>query len=139
MRLKRPTRWEAIRSFGGALAAALLGGPGGTAAPLAAAEAPGAGQFIDAHFHLVNPRLPGVPEALTAPDRKTPLAPFDPARDPHGAQRLAKVIQTGVVGGAVHAVRKARDKATATVLPASRARAGPTCGRRPGRASGPCR
>jgi predicted TIM-barrel fold metal-dependent hydrolase len=84
----RVSRREALRCFGGAAAATLLGHFADTAA-----DGPPSEPLIDTHFHLVNPRLPGVPETLPAPDKKTLLAPFDAARNPHGAKQLAKVIQ----------------------------------------------
>ncbi len=84
------TRRRALQSLGGT-AAALLGGFGPTSVPSFAAAGPIAGPLTDVHFHLSNVRLAGVPDVL-APDKKTRLAPFDPAKDPQGATQLAFAI-----------------------------------------------
>src|SRR5262245_62674544 len=88
----RVTRRQVLRCLGGAAAPALLGAVAVSFAPVVAAEGPASELLIDTHFHLVNPRLPGVPESIQTPDQKTRLAPFD-AKNPEGAQQLAKVIQ----------------------------------------------
>lgn len=87
------SRREALRYFGAAAAAPLLGAFAGIRTPVLAANDQASESLIDTHFHLVNPRLPGVPESIPAPDKKTQLAPFDPATNPKGAQQLAKVIE----------------------------------------------
>ena len=79
--------------MGAAAAAPLLGAVANSFAPIRAAVGPHAEPFIDTHIHLVNLRLPGVPESLLAPDKRTPLAPFDAVQNPHAAQQLAQVIQ----------------------------------------------
>lgn len=87
------SRREVLRCFGGVAVAPMLGAVASAIAPVLAADGPAPEPLIDTHFHLVNPRLPGVPESIPAPDTKTQLAPFDPAKNPQGAQQLAKVIQ----------------------------------------------
>jgi predicted TIM-barrel fold metal-dependent hydrolase len=88
-----PSRRAVLRSLGGAVAAAAFGtwtwtGPQGCAGE----DAPAGEPLIDTHVHLANVRLPGVPE-LTAPDKKTALAPFSAEQQPDGAARLARAIQ----------------------------------------------
>lgn len=71
---------------------ALVGSATAAASRIAAAEPVGGKPIIDTHVHLVNVRLPGVPE-LAAPDGKAALPPFDPAKQPQGAAQLARSIQ----------------------------------------------
>jgi predicted TIM-barrel fold metal-dependent hydrolase len=88
------SRREVLRYLGEVAAAPMLGALVSTIAPVLAADGPAPEPRIDTHFHLVNPRLPGVPESITAPDKeKTPLAPFAPDKNRQGAKQLAKVIQ----------------------------------------------
>ncbi len=87
------SRRELLRCLGAAAATPLLGGVASRWAPVLAADGPDVGPFIDTHVHLVNVRLPGVPESLLTPDKKTRLAPFDAVENPRGAQQLASVIQ----------------------------------------------
>ena len=93
MSTHRISRRQALRSLGGTVVAAMLGSFTRPLTHASAADDLGAEQRIDTHVHLVNVRLPGVPETVPAPDKKTQLAPFDAAKDPGGARRLAKVIQ----------------------------------------------
>src|SRR5262245_15616519 len=85
MRELKISRREALRCFSKVTVAPLIGAIAGATGPVIAAD-PAPEPFIDTHFHLVNPRLPGIPVS-------TLLAPFEPARKPDGAQQLAKVIQ----------------------------------------------
>src|SRR5437764_1281386 len=88
----RLSRREVLRWLAGASAAAVLGGTGRGPDLAAAADPPGAESFIDAHVHLANLRITGVPE-LTTPGTKTKLAPFDPTTAAQGARQLADAIQ----------------------------------------------
>jgi predicted TIM-barrel fold metal-dependent hydrolase len=83
----RVSRRELLRWLGGTAAAPVFGALAGAQDPAPAAEEP----FIDAHFHTVNSRLPGVPSAL--PGDKIPLAPFDPEKNPDGLKNLAKTVE----------------------------------------------
>jgi predicted TIM-barrel fold metal-dependent hydrolase len=87
------SRREALGRFAGAAGVSLLGSLTGGQRPLLAKEDRKDERLIDTHFHLAHPRLPGVPDEFAAPDKKTRLAPFDPAKDPDGAKLLAKLIQ----------------------------------------------
>lgn len=104
------SRRKALAWLGGAACAPLFGSSsaGQTTPP---GKGPPANEpLIDTHFHLAHPRLPGVPNDLTAPDKKTRLAPFDPDKDPDGAKLLAKAIQ---------AEMKAADVGQALCMPRS--------------------
>jgi predicted TIM-barrel fold metal-dependent hydrolase len=90
---RQPARRELLRSLGAAVVAGLLERVCGATDAVAGADAPADATRIDAHVHLVNVRLPGVPEALTAPDKKTALAPFEPSRAAERAQQLANALQ----------------------------------------------
>lgn len=89
----RVSRREALHCICGAAAATLPGAFSDAIAPVVMADGPAPEPLIDTHFHLATPRLAGSPENTLAPDKKTPLAPFDLAKNPKGAQQLAKVIQ----------------------------------------------
>src|SRR5262245_56866345 len=90
-----------LRCFGGVTVAPVLEALVGSAASGLAADDPADEPLIDTHFHLVNLRLPGVAESIPAPDKKTQLAPFDPATKAMGTQQLAKVIQEEMKAAAV--------------------------------------
>jgi predicted TIM-barrel fold metal-dependent hydrolase len=88
----RPSRRDILKSIGATMLASAFGlepwsGPGSVAA-----DEPAAKPVIDTHVHLVNVRLPAVPE-LTSPDKKAALAPFTEANRAASAAGLAKVIQ----------------------------------------------
>ena len=91
----RLSRRDALRVLGGGVGAAVLGSaahPAPTATAPCPPAVPVAAPLIDVHFHTVNLRLPGVPEAIPAPDGKTQLPPFDADRAKEARQRLAEVI-----------------------------------------------
>jgi uncharacterized protein len=85
MREERYTRREAVRTLGGALLAALVAPRAGSHTP-AKGDKPADASFIDAHVHVVKPRLPGIL------DMPLPLAPFG-KDDPEGPKRLARTIE----------------------------------------------
>jgi predicted TIM-barrel fold metal-dependent hydrolase len=84
----RVSRREALRWLGGAAAAPLLSAFAGTQDAAAEQDAE---LFVDAHFHTVNSRLPGVPASL--PGDPIPLAPFDPEKYPDGMKQLAALVE----------------------------------------------
>lgn len=81
----RYTRREAVRTLGGALLAALAAPRAGSHSPTKG-DKPADAAVIDAHVHVVKPRLPGIL------DMPLPLAPFG-KDDPDGPKRLAKTIE----------------------------------------------
>jgi hypothetical protein len=86
------SRREMLGSLGRTVASALVGPALGAASRIGAAPPDAGAPVIDTHLHLVNLRLPGVPD-ITAPDQKTALAPFDAGKRPDSAAQLAQAIQ----------------------------------------------
>jgi predicted TIM-barrel fold metal-dependent hydrolase len=79
------SRRDALRTIGGALLAAVYGAGVSSQAALAD-KRPSEEAVIDAHVHIVNPRLPGVRE------QPMPLAPFG-KEDTVGMKQLVKRIE----------------------------------------------